>query len=1023
MKLIFKQQPYQTDATMAVVRCFEGQSKGFRKEVVGRTVEPHALPGMEVKVEEIFSNKKLEITESDILKNVQALQKEQGLKTVSKLDGLNFTIEMETGTGKTYVYTKTMYELNKHYGWNKFIIMVPSVAIREGVHKSLEITADHFQEIYGKKIRFSIYNTQNKSNLINIKSFADTSNIEVIIMNYQAFATTSQESRKIYQKLDSLQSERPIDIIKRARPILIIDEPQRMGIEEGKVFSGNKPSKVVEAIYRNNVFNHLFTLLYSATHKKDFNKIYRLDAIDAYNQKLVKKISVKGIEVVGNSGTNSYLFLDRIQISSNKFPVAYVELEVRQANGIQKKIRQIKETDDLYVFSNELKQYKGFVVKEINGLTNTVSFTNGITLSVGQTAGDVDEEHVRRIQIRETIKSHIEKERIMFQKGIKVLSLFFIDEVVKYRDYSSPDQKGIYAKVFEDVYRQAISELSPFEPEYNDYLSKFTVEDIHKGYFSVDKKGLFIDSKEKRGESGSDDVSAYDLIMKKKEILLDLKESTRFIFSHSALREGWDNPNVFQICTLKHSQSEISKRQEIGRGLRICVNSKGERMDASVLDSDFFDVNKLTVVASESYDSFAKALQNEIVESLSERPVTLTIEVLNNRVIYNEKGEKFVFDSQSSMDLIFDMKTKGYLDANYHITETLITDVENKTYALPENLQGFESCVAELMTGIYTTANFKAAENENENNINEAVLKPNDNFAKKEFQDLWKKIKVKTVYEVDFESAELVDLCVKAIDTNLTVKKILINITSGEQQDKIDEATLKSGESMRKEKSVTERAESLLGSLKYDLVAEIAKETNLTRKTVVKILQALRQDTFHNFRVNPESFIQGVSNIINNEKAATLINNIVYSKTDKTYDEKIFTINNFKGSLADNILKVKKNVHDYVKTDSKTIERPFAKELESSEAVLVYAKLPRSFQIPTPVGNYSPDWAIVFDTDKFKYAYFIAETKGSMETLQLKEIEQKKISYAKKHFEALGHADIKYDVIVSYQSLRDKIMN
>ncbi|HKL86175.1 MAG TPA: DEAD/DEAH box helicase family protein, partial [Treponemataceae bacterium] len=740
MKLIFKQQAYQNDAAMAVVRCFEGQTSGFRTETIERK---------EHFVSEIFSNKKLTISENEILKNVQALQKEQGLKTVSKLDGLNFTTEMETGTGKTYVYTKTMYELNKHYGWNKFIIMVPSVAIREGVHKSLEITADHFQEIYGKKIRFSIYNTQNKSNLINIKSFANTSNIEVIIMNYQAFATTSKESRKIYQNLDSLQSERPIDIIKRARPILIIDEPQRFGEKAEKIFTDRE-------------FDQLCTLRYSATHKRDFNKIYRLDAIDAFNQKLVKKIAVKGIEVVGNSGTNSYLFLDRIQISTSKFPLAYIELEVKQANGIQKKVRQIKEKDDLFVFSNELGQYKGFIVKEINGLTNTVAFTNGIMLSVGQTAGDVDEEHVRRIQIRETIKSHLEKERIMFQKGIKVLSLFFIDEVVKYRDYASPDQKGIYAKVFEEEYKQAISELDMFEIEYNEYLHKLSVEDIHKGYFSIDKKGLFVDSKEKRGEGGSDDVSAYDLIMKNKERLLSLQEPTRFIFSHSALREGWDNPNVFQICTLKHSQSEMSKRQEIGRGLRICVNAKGERMDASVLDTDFFDVNKLTVVASESYDSFAKALQNEIVESLSERPVSLSVAVLNNLVIHNEEGTKFVFDNQSSMDLIFDMKTKGYLDANYHITNTLMQAVENKTYTLPDELMGYESCVANLMTGIYTTANFKAAENENANNVNVPVLKPNDNFHKKEFQDLWNKIKVKTVYEVDFESQELIHTCVRA---------------------------------------------------------------------------------------------------------------------------------------------------------------------------------------------------------------------------------------------------------------------
>ncbi len=1002
MKLIFKQQPYQTDATMAVVRCFEGQSKGFRKEDISRTG---------LFTEKIFSNKKLEIIDADILKNVQALQKEQGLKTINHLDGLNFTIEMETGTGKTYVYTKTMYEFNKHYGWNKFIIMVPSVAIREGVHKSLEITAEHFQEIYGKKIRFSIYNTKNKSNLINIKSFANTANIEVIIMNYQAFATTSKESRKIYQKLDSLQSERPIDIIKRARPILIIDEPQRFGEKAEKIFTDRE-------------FNQLFTLRYSATHKKEFNKIYRLDAIDAYNQKLVKKISVKGIEVVGNSGTNSYLFLDRIQISTNKYPVAYLELEVKQKSGIQKKIRQVKEKDDLFVLSNELKQYKGFVVKEINGLTNRVSFTNGVSLSVGQTTGDVDEEHVRRIQIRETVKSHIEKERIMFSKGIKVLSLFFIDEVAKYRlyDKSNNRQKGDYAKVFEEEYKRAISQLNLFETDYNDYLQRFTEEEIHKGYFSIDKKGRFVNSKENRNEGYiSNDVSAYDLIMKNKEKLLSLSEPTRFIFSHSALREGWDNPNVFQICTLKHSQSEISKRQEIGRGLRICVNSHGERMDTSVLESEFFDINKLTVVASESYDSFAKALQNEIVASLSERPVKLTIDVLNNRVLENEKGEKFTFDNQSSMDLIFDMKTKGYIDDNYQITDTLIKDIESKTYEVPEKLKGFESCVSELMQNIYTTANFTAAENESANNINEPVLKPNDNFAKKEFQDLWKKIKVKTVYEVDFASQELIEKCIKAIDNNLTVKKILINITSGQQQDKIDEATLKAGESMKKEKSVTERAASLLGSLKYDLVAEIAKETNLTRKTIVKILKGLQQDTFHNFRVNPESFMQGVARIINSEKAAMLINNIVYSKTDKTYDDSIFTINNFKGSLAKNILEVKKHVHDYVKTDS-DVERKFASDLECEE-VHVYAKLPGGFKIPTPLGNYNPDWAIVFNTNKFKYVYFIAETKGSMETLQQKEIEQKKINCAKKHFEALGHADIKYDVIDSYQSLRDKIMN
>lgn len=998
MKLKFKQQHYQHDAAMAVVNCFIGQSKGERKELISRT----GLFSYE-----IFSNSKLALTKQELLKNVNEVQKEQGLKESKNLDGLDFTIEMETGTGKTYVYTKTMYELNAHYGWSKFIIMVPSVAIREGVHKSLEITADHFQEIYGKKIRFNIYNTQNKSNLVNIKSFASTSNIEVLIMNYQAFATRSKESRKIYQELDSIQSERPIDIIKRARPILIIDEPQRFG------------KKAEELLHE---FNPLFNLRYSATHKKDYNKIYRLDAIDAFNKKLVKKIKVKGIEVKGNSGTNSYLFLDRIQISTTHYPVAHIEMEIDQKSGIKKVIRKISEKDDLYQLSGELAQYRGFVVKEINGLKNRVSFTNGIDINIGQVIGDVDEEHIRRIQIREAIKSHIEKEKVLYHRGIKVLSLFFIDEVAKYRQYdkTSNQLNGEYAKVFEEEYSMAISQQNIFEAEYNKYLNSHSVNEIHAGYFSIDKKGHFVDSKEKKSEEGSDDVSAYELIMKNKERLLSLSEPTRFIFSHSALREGWDNPNVFQICTLKHSQSTISKRQEIGRGLRICVNNNGERMDSSVLEGEFFDINSLTVVASESYDNFARTLQEEIVDSLSERPVKLTAEVIIGRILKNADGRKLEIDATKAMDLIFELKSKGYVDSQYRITDDLVKDVEEDKFELSETFNDFKDAVIDLMQSIYTAANFKATENDLANNVSVDELKPNENFAKKEFQDLWSKIKVKTVYEVDFNSDELIKKSIVALDANLEVKKVLVTITEGEQKNQIDETSLKSGDSMIKVKNIAERTEALLGAIKYDLIGELTKETNLTRKTIVKILKGIKQTTFTNFKINPESFIKEVSKIINQEKAATLIDNIIYSKTEQVYTDEIFTINNFKGSLSENILEVKKHIYDYVKTDSKT-ERQFATDLESGE-VLVYAKLPGGFKIPTPVGNYNPDWAIVFDTDKFKYVYFIAETKGSMESLQLKEIEKRKINYAREHFNALGHSDIKYDVISTYQELGEKVM-
>jgi type III restriction enzyme len=998
MKLKFKNQQYQADATHAVVRVFSGQTKGYRKETVGRT---------KLFVEEVFSNKKIELAKEDVLKNVQEIQKEQGIPVVKALQGLNFTVEMETGTGKTYVYTKTMFELHKQYGWNKFIVMVPSVAIREGVHKSLEITQEHFQEIYGKKIRFFIYNTKNKSNLINIKSFASTANIEVIIMNYQAFATRSKEARKIYQKLDVLQSEKPIDIIKRVHPVLIIDEPQRFGDRAESML---------------HEFDPLFILRYSATPKKDYNKIYRLDAIDAYNQKLVKKISVKGIEVIGNTGTNSYLFLERINISANSYPTAHIEMEIKQQSGVKKTIRKIEQGDDLFALSNELPEYKGFVVKEINGYTNKVYFTNGVEIDVGQAQGDMDEDHVRRIQIRETIKSHLAKERLMYQKGIKVLSLFFIDEVAKYRIYDDNGNplKGEYARIFEEEYLRAVSDRELFDGEYSKYLDKFKVEQIHKGYFSVDKKGRFIDSKEKRGEGGSDDESAYDLIMKNKEKLLSFSEPTRFIFSHSALREGWDNPNVFQICTLKHSNSVISKRQEIGRGLRICVNKNGERMDFPVLEQEFFDINTLTVIASESYENFARELQKEILESLSERPVKLTPEVLKGRVLKNKEGKSFVFDETTAMDLIFQLKMKGYLDEQYQITDTLIEDIEQEKFEVPEKLKDFKKEVAQIMVKIHTTANFEAASNDNENNVDEPVLKPNGNFAKKEFQELWNRIKVKTVYEVDFDGNELIRKCVEAINQNLQVKKVKVSITVGTQQEELSEESLKTGQSMTRLDRQVEKTESILGSVKYDLVAEITKGANITRKTTVEILKKISPGKFHQFKVNPEDFILQVTSIINQQKAATLIDNITYSKTDQAYTDEVFTINNFKGSLKENILQVKKHIYDYVKTDSK-VERKFAAELETGE-VLVYAKLPGGFKIPTPVGSYNPDWAIVFDKEDVKYIYFIAETKGSMNTLQLKGAEKLKIGYARKHFASLNHSDIKYDVISSYDELLEKVM-
>ena len=1026
MKLKFKQQQYQIDAVSNLVRVFSGQTKGFRKEIIGRRkIDADLYKEAHLVEDAIFSNKKLEIAESEILKNVQNLQREQNIKPVKKLDGgYNFTVEMETGTGKTYVYTKMMLEMHKLYGWNKYIIMVPSVAIREGVHKSLKITAEHFQEIYGKKIRFSIYDTKNKSNLVNIKQFGNSGEIEVLIMNYQAFAAKGKESRKIYQKLDSLQSEKPIDIIKRARPILIIDEPQRFGDTAEKML---------------HEFNPLFITRFSATHKKiktksknlqgktvtsekeQFNKVYRLDAVDAFNQKLVKKIKVKGIEVKENTGTNSFIFLDSILVSKNKYPTAKIEFEVKQKTGIKKVTKSFSQGDDIFTASNDLEQYKGYIVSEINAKTNTVSFTNGIELSVGQVSGNISEEHVRRIQIRETVLSHIEKERVLFEKGIKTLSLFFIDEVSKYREYNEQGEqlKAEYEQIFEEEYKSAIAQKSLFEPEYNAYLEKHEVSKVHSGYFSIDKKGKAIDSKEARGQGASDDISAYDLIMKNKERLLSLDEPVRFIFSHSALREGWDNPNIFQICTLKHSQSTISKRQEIGRGLRIAVNKHGNRMDTETLGSEFFDVNTLTVVASESYDTFAKELQNEILASLSGRPTRLEVSVFKDLELVNKNGETFSFDEMTAMRVIMDFTQKGYIDNDFKVTDTLVEAIDKDTFTTITELENHKEEFATIITKIHEVDTFKASTNGKGENV-PTELKVNENFAKKEFQALWNKIKVKTIYDVDFDTNELISKSVSAIDSQLKVRKVTVHIATGEQRENISSETLKTGGSFNKTKQQSYKTASILGNTTYDLIKEIGKNAHITRRTVTSILTKIKATTFGQFKENPEHFISEVSRLINEEKAATLINNITYHKTENVYSDDIFTINNFKGSLQENVLEVQKHIYDYVKTDSK-IERKFAQELESGEAI-VYAKLPNGFKIPTPVGNYNPDWAIVFDTPEAKYVYFIAETKGSMSTMQLKKSEELKIAYARKHFEKLGTENIKYDVVATYEDLTNKIL-
>lgn len=1024
MRLKFKKQQYQEDAAQSVVKCFEGQSKGDRKDIIDRitTIVNEGTMWEEEKNEDIisFGNKKIELTYDEIRKNIEKVQEQNNLDYTDNAGTMNYSIEMETGTGKTYTYIKTMYELNKCYGWSKFIVMTPSIAIREGVLKSFQITEDHFQESYGKKIRYFVYNSNNSSNIANISNFAEDNNIQVMIINYQAFNTRSKENRRIYEELDELQSRRPIDVIKSTNPILIVDEPQKMG-------------KTEELLTE---FNPLFILRYSATHKKDFkyNMIYRLDAVDSYNQKLVKKINVKGIEILNDKSEETYLYLEGVEISESA-PVAIMEIEKKSSSGTKKVMRKLKQGANLYELSDGLEEYKDYVISEIDARNqeyDKVVFTNGKEIKTGQVIGNSEESYMARIQIRETIKSHFEKEREYFKKGIKVLSLFFIDEVAKYKVYDDNRvaHNGEYAKIFEEEYNDVFNEYYNFiDEDYKKYLDYLRDKKVHSGYFSVDKKaskGLSedemiivdskLDSKDEDGIRYSSDEDAYDLIMKDKERLLSLEEPVRFIFSHSALREGWDNPNIFQICTLKKSNSEISKRQEIGRGLRICVNNNGDRMDKEVLENDFFKINNLTVIASESYDSFAKELQKEIRENLSRESYNIfSPKHFEGKIFNNLNGEQLIIDEPATLRIAMTFIDSKYVDDKMNITSKLKEDIKNDNIIIPDEFNNFKEEYINLVKKLYTDIEVPI---ENKNKTDVKKLVPNNNFNKKEFQDLWKKINIKTIYEVNFDSQELVDKAIKKLNKELIVTKMKVRITEGTQNDVMTVNQLNNEETMKKTSIKTEVYDKFTPStIKYDLIGDIAKETGLTRHTVVEILSRIEPKTFYQYQYNPEEFIRKACRLIDEEKATTIIDGITYNKIDEKFDNEIFTINNVDGSIGNTAFEVKKSIYDYLITDSNN-EVQFANDLEKGE-VIVYAKLPSGFKIPTPFGNYNPDWAIVFDNNDFKYIYFIAETKGNMSSAELRGVEKGKTECARKHFQAICKDNVKYDVVDSYQSLID----
>ena len=1034
MKFKFKIQQYQTDAVDAVVKVFGGQPfqerTNFRRDV-GKLSAPQQIAlkidedGEALNSEVGYKNAAVELSDDQLLRNINEIQSQNNIKLSSALtSGSNcgrcsLDIEMETGTGKTYVYIKTMFELNKRYGWSKFIVVVPSIAIREGVKKSFEITEDHFMENYGKKARYFIYNS---SNLEQLDTFSSSSGINVMIINTQAFAASlkedgkSKEARIIFSPRDTFGSRKPIDVIAANRPIIIMDEPQKMGGE------------VTQNALKN--FHPLFTINYSATHKTQHNLVYVLDALDAFNKRLVKKIEVKGFEVKNFRGTDHYLYFESIILSPKKPPMARIELEIGYNKSVNRETRVLGVGDDLFYISQEMGQYKGYTISEIDPIQNTVTFTNGVVLKAGEIVGDISERDMRRIQIRETILSHFEKEEKLFNMGIKCLSLFFIDEVSKYRQYDeNGDEKlGEYGQMFEQEYISVLNDyVTLLDTPYQRYL-KSTCSDVsavHKGYFSIDKKtGRSIDSELKRGSEFSDDISAYDLILKNKERLLSFEEPTRFIFSHSALREGWDNPNVFQICTLKHSDSQTAKRQEVGRGLRLCVNQTGSRMDSETLGSSVQDVNLLTVVASESYRDFVGALQSDIKTVLYDRPTTATSEYFNGKYV-KVNDVPTLIDKNAADTIEFYLISNGYVNMQRKVTDKYRMDVQMGTIApLPAELEPMSGGIHTLIQSVYDdTVIDDMFTDGHESAIKENPL--NDNWAKKEFQALWNQINHKYAYTVSFDSNELIAKAIAHIDDKLFVSELQYTTSIGRQKTEMNEYEVDRGESFGSVKTRTQTLRHAETSqVKYDLIGKIAGGTTLTRKTVAAILKGIRQDKLYMFRNNPEEFISKVIRLINEQKATMIVEHISYNPIEGGFDSGIFTADKSKQAF-DKAFRAEKAIQDYVFTDGsaeQSIERKFAQDLDAAAEVCVYAKLPKGFHIPTPVGNYSPDWAIAFYEGTVKHIFFVAETKGTMESLNLRPIEQAKISCAKKLFNEMSNSQVRYHDVDSYQSLLD-IMN
>ena len=973
---------YQKDAIHAVVDIFQGQEICTSNFTVYSP--EYLIKQKSLDLNEIGFANKIGISKSKILENVQKIQLSNGLKpSTEKEINMNlpdFSIEMETGTGKTYVYLRSIMELNRQYGFTKFIIVVPSIPIKEGVYKSLQITEEHFREHYNNiSYKYFIYNS---SSLNEIRDFAVNDKLQIMVINIQAFAKdlddTNKKTSRILLDYNDKLGYKPISLIQNTRPIVIVDEPQ---------------STIGTLLAKRSVQNlkPLALLRYSATHKEKVNLMYKLDAVDAYNQQLVKEIEVATVKVVGASSGGAYIKL--LSVSNKNGITAKLELDVKSKTGIATRtIKEVKKNTDLLLVT-KLAQYTEFMVKDIYTAEENpyIEFINDTEIKVGQAIGAVDDILIKRMQIRKTIEEHFDKELLLNPKGIKVLSLFFIDAVKHYRVYDGDGNaaNGDYANMFEEEYKKLIKKT-----KYQQLLDGVSdldseIQLVHNGYFSIDKQAKASNKKEKfeyfKDTTGSvsADEDTYNLIMKDKEKLLGFESKLKFIFSHSALKEGWDNPNVFQICTLKEAGiSEIRRRQEIGRGLRLAVNQNGERVRG-------FDVNRLTVMASESYEDFVDGLQKEI-----EKETGIVFGILQahsfSNVVVEMDGNEPVFLGQEKSSALFHFFTKkGYVSPIGKVQDKLREDLKDGKIDLGGDFeQHIANQIIETLKQTAGKLEIKKHEDKKTIKVKEHIL---DNV---EFKALWDKIKFKTTYSVNFDALKLIDACITNINERLVVSggKLVYS--------KVDLKLTKGG-------LIASEPELEYGIVKHhvevlpDIVSYLQNETQLTRRSIVKILSNCINLNY--FKSNPQKYIEGCIDIINEQRRLHIVDGIVYKKIGdhEIYSQELFKNETLTGYLKKNMIESTKSPYEYVVYDS-IIESSLAKEFERNKQVKVYAKLPGWFRIDTPLGSYNPDWAVLFEMEGEEQLFFIVESKGATGLELNRSSELGKIKCGKAHFKELS---------------------